>query len=56
MLTGSLLSLLQNKTIVIDADHMIGITLDIAGGMDFLHSENLLHCDLAARNLLVNSL
>eukprot|EP01118_Nematostelium_gracile_P006194 TRINITY_DN1994_c0_g1_i2.p1 TRINITY_DN1994_c0_g1~~TRINITY_DN1994_c0_g1_i2.p1 ORF type:complete len:370 (+),score=87.44 TRINITY_DN1994_c0_g1_i2:166-1110(+) len=53
MVEGSLHILLKSETINLD----IGMDMlrDIASGMSHLHSEGILHCDLAARNLLVTT-
>jgi len=51
---GSLVDLIQNGKISIDANLAVTIAKDIASGMSHLHKENILHCDLAARNLLVS--
>ncbi|KAL6052490.1 CLL4A clavata1-like receptor S/T protein kinase protein [Balamuthia mandrillaris] len=34
---------------------MIRIAMGITAGMQHLHSENIIHCDLAARNVLLNN-
>jgi len=51
---GSLVDLFNNGKIMIDAGLAVTIAKDIASGMSHLHKENILHCDLAARNLLVS--
>jgi len=51
---GSLVDLFNNGKITIDAGLAVTIAKDIASGMSHLHKENILHCDLAARNLLVS--
>jgi len=38
-----------------DINLAIRMIKNVASGMNHLHSENILHCDLAARNLLVTS-
>ena len=37
-----------------NADMVMDFARDIANGMGHLHKENVLHCDLACRNLLVS--
>jgi len=51
---GSLVDLFRTGKIFIDANLAVTIAKDIASGMSHLHKENILHCDLAARNLLVS--
>jgi len=51
---GSLTDLFNSSKIFIDAGLAVTVAKDIASGMSHLHRENILHCDLAARNLLVS--
>lgn len=48
---GSLRSFLQNETV--PYSEKVWMMYDIARGMAYLHSKNILHNDLAARNILV---
>eukprot|EP01119_Soliformovum_irregulare_P018057 TRINITY_DN5472_c0_g1_i2.p1 TRINITY_DN5472_c0_g1~~TRINITY_DN5472_c0_g1_i2.p1 ORF type:complete len:1076 (+),score=303.21 TRINITY_DN5472_c0_g1_i2:3249-6476(+) len=50
---GSLSELISAGKINIDAKLALNIAKDVAAGMAHLHEEKILHCDLAARNLLV---
>eukprot|EP01119_Soliformovum_irregulare_P011133 TRINITY_DN2770_c0_g1_i3.p1 TRINITY_DN2770_c0_g1~~TRINITY_DN2770_c0_g1_i3.p1 ORF type:complete len:724 (+),score=172.55 TRINITY_DN2770_c0_g1_i3:33-2204(+) len=50
---GSLLSLLTDLDM--SKNVILGIARDVVTGMHHLHTEGILHCDLAARNLLVCS-
>lgn len=50
---GSLDKLLQSDT-QITTTVALTIAKGVADGMQHLHSENLIHCDLAARNVLVS--
>ena len=43
----------MDKKLKIDTDLLLDFAMDIAGGMHHLHNENIIHCDLACRNLLV---
>ena len=45
--------MLVDKKMEMTLDLVIDFALDIASGMSHLHSENVIHCDLACRNLLV---
>eukprot|EP01118_Nematostelium_gracile_P003395 TRINITY_DN1390_c0_g1_i1.p1 TRINITY_DN1390_c0_g1~~TRINITY_DN1390_c0_g1_i1.p1 ORF type:complete len:612 (-),score=99.25 TRINITY_DN1390_c0_g1_i1:89-1924(-) len=50
---GSLNDLLLNPKFSLDFRRAMSMINDVAIGMNHLHYENILHCDLAARNLLV---
>jgi len=50
---GSLSECLVNDRITINQKTVISFAKDIASGMGHLHAENILHLDLACRNLLV---
>eukprot|EP01119_Soliformovum_irregulare_P019928 TRINITY_DN6400_c0_g1_i1.p1 TRINITY_DN6400_c0_g1~~TRINITY_DN6400_c0_g1_i1.p1 ORF type:complete len:814 (-),score=151.96 TRINITY_DN6400_c0_g1_i1:13-2454(-) len=51
---GSLWEMIQNNQIVIDNIKLVqSLAKDTAAGMSHIHAENILHCDLSARNLLV---
>jgi len=52
---GSLHDLIHNPTVTLEIDICITLMMDIASGMLHLHSENILHCDLTSRNLLIKS-
>ena len=51
---GSLLHCLANDKISLNTKKVIKFASDIASGMSHLHAENIIHLDLACRNLLVN--
>eukprot|EP01119_Soliformovum_irregulare_P005960 TRINITY_DN176_c0_g1_i11.p1 TRINITY_DN176_c0_g1~~TRINITY_DN176_c0_g1_i11.p1 ORF type:complete len:685 (+),score=101.09 TRINITY_DN176_c0_g1_i11:29-2083(+) len=55
MSEGSLWDLITNNNMTLTSDLIISFAHDTASGMAHLHSEDVLHCDLAARNLLVTS-
>jgi serine/threonine protein kinase len=50
---GSLENMLHDENFIINEELYISIGLDIAKGMYHIHSENMIHCDLSARNLLL---
>eukprot|EP01119_Soliformovum_irregulare_P014326 TRINITY_DN391_c1_g3_i1.p1 TRINITY_DN391_c1_g3~~TRINITY_DN391_c1_g3_i1.p1 ORF type:complete len:549 (-),score=138.68 TRINITY_DN391_c1_g3_i1:16-1662(-) len=50
---GSLWDMIFKQEIEIDMRLLISMAHDVASGMSHIHNENILHCDLAARNLLV---
>jgi len=52
---GSVDKLLKDSKVEINAEIAISIAKQAACGMTHLHSENILHCDLSARNLLVRT-
>lgn len=54
---GSLYEVLQNPTILLEADLILHIVQDIAQGVRFLHSSNppLIHGDLKSGNVLIDS-
>lgn len=52
--SGSLAGLLLDCSISVSTTTAIGMCMDVACGMAHLHSEQLLHNDLASRNLLVS--
>mmetsp|Transcript_22433 Transcript_22433/g.31264 ORF Transcript_22433/g.31264 Transcript_22433/m.31264 type:complete len:222 (+) Transcript_22433:2-667(+) len=49
---GNLQTLIFNKQLVLDSSMVIKIAMDICAGMSYIHNVNILHCDLACRNLL----
>jgi serine/threonine protein kinase len=51
---GSLFNLIRDQTFQYGAKFVMSIAKQIAGGMIQLHKRNLLHCDLATRNILVS--
>eukprot|EP01118_Nematostelium_gracile_P005775 TRINITY_DN1836_c0_g1_i4.p1 TRINITY_DN1836_c0_g1~~TRINITY_DN1836_c0_g1_i4.p1 ORF type:complete len:569 (-),score=140.04 TRINITY_DN1836_c0_g1_i4:44-1750(-) len=52
MREGSVVNLMKNKAITMDAAVIISIAKQASCGMLYLHSKGILHGDLAARNLL----
>jgi serine/threonine protein kinase len=52
---GSLYDLLHNETVVIESELLVPILRDISQGMRFLHSSDIIHGDLKAANILVDS-
>jgi len=50
---GSLLSCLANNRMVLTPKKVVQFAREIASGMRHLHAENIIHLDLACRNLLV---
>lgn len=51
---GSMLDCLANDKILLNTKKILKFAKDIAGGMSHLHAENIIHLDLACRNLLVS--
>jgi hypothetical protein len=49
---GSLDNLLSNSSVTITPGQALFMAADVASGMSHLHKESIIHCDLAARNLL----
>ena len=55
LMTGSLLEFLHGEgRRVLDMTKMIDISAQVAEGMAFLESHDFVHCDLAAKNVLVS--
>lgn len=52
---GSLHDMLHNETMVVDGEQILPILRDIAQGVRFLHSGDVIHGDLKAANILVDS-
>ena len=50
---GSLFDYLHKENMRIPDDSLVDICEDIALGMTYLHSRNILHCDLKSSNILV---
>jgi serine/threonine protein kinase len=50
---GNLLALLHLNPDLVTLDQLCSMTCDTLQGMTFLESKNVIHCDLAARNLLL---
>ena len=50
---GNLLSCLANDKINLTPKKVIKFAKDIASGMTHLHADNIMHLDLACRNILV---
>mmetsp|Transcript_2855 Transcript_2855/g.3782 ORF Transcript_2855/g.3782 Transcript_2855/m.3782 type:complete len:1119 (+) Transcript_2855:84-3440(+) len=51
---GNLQNLVYKGKVHLDVDAVLTMAKHTASGMSHLHSENILHCDLACRNLLVS--
>eukprot|EP01119_Soliformovum_irregulare_P018069 TRINITY_DN5478_c0_g1_i3.p1 TRINITY_DN5478_c0_g1~~TRINITY_DN5478_c0_g1_i3.p1 ORF type:complete len:691 (-),score=199.18 TRINITY_DN5478_c0_g1_i3:164-2104(-) len=51
---GNIMKFLENGGAKMDEDVIWKISNDVIRGMAHLHAENIVHCDLAARNLLVS--
>ncbi|XP_074573007.1 RAF-like serine/threonine-protein kinase 20 isoform X2 [Curcuma longa] len=54
MVNGSLRHVLQKNEKMLDRRQHLLIALDVAFGMEYLHSKNIIHFDLKSDNLLVN--
>lgn len=52
---GSLYDLLHNESMPLDGDIILPILRDIATGLRFLHGASIVHADLKAANVLVDS-
>lgn len=52
---GSLYDLLHNETVGLDPEMVLPLLLDISQGIRFLHSSDVIHGDLKAANVLVDS-
>jgi serine/threonine protein kinase len=54
---GSLYDILHNQTMVLDGEVVLTILRDVISGLRFLHASKpqLIHCDLKARNVLVDA-
>ena len=51
---GSLFDHLHKKSKKFDDNQIIEISLDIALGMNYLHGQKILHCDLKSSNILLD--
>jgi len=51
---GSLFDHLHKKSKKFDDNQIIDISLDIALGMNYLHGQKILHCDLKSSNILLD--
>lgn len=51
----SLFELLHEKKIQMNFRKKLKIIKAIANGMDYLHHENVIHCDLKSSNILLNN-
>ena len=52
---GSLLSKLSNYRDSMSDNNLIKISEEIASGLSFLHSNGIIHRDIATRNVLIDS-
>ena len=52
---GSLSDMLQNGTLLLEAEIILPMLQDITSGCRFLHATNVVHGDLKAANILVDS-
>lgn len=50
---GSLHAFLKNSGSALNSDEMLKMCVHISRGMSYLHEKNILHNDLAARNILM---
>jgi len=51
---GNLENAIRSGKITLDSKNLIRIAKDVCSGMSHIHKENILHLDLACRNLLVD--
>ena len=54
MASGSLKKVLLRKEKLLDRRRRITLAMDVAIGMEYLHSKDIIHFDLKCDNLLVN--
>lgn len=47
--------MIAHNKLKMSTEMLLSFASDVASGMSHLHSENVIHCDLACRNLLVAS-
>ena len=50
---GSLRAYIENDSQAYTGDHIIAFTMDVASGMEYLSSKNLLHRDLKTANIVL---
>jgi len=55
ILSGSLRQFLREKTGKLTQEELVKIAMNVAAGMDYLHSQKIVHRDLHSGNLLVDS-
>lgn len=51
---GSLYNLLQDSRIVVTKEILLNWSLQIARGLEIIHANELLHCDLKSKNILMS--
>jgi len=55
MPNGSLDIFIQKHSDELDLENLLKMAIDAASGMNYLHTQNVIHRDLSARNLLVDN-
>lgn len=44
----------HNETVPLEGRLLLDLLMDVASGLRFLHASNIIHCDLKAKNVLVD--